>query len=327
MGAHRHAHLAEDAVDLLNRVLLAPAVQRGAELRSAVGQRLVQALAAGLARDGGVGTQRLEVGIVGEPEELDELLHRAGAAHGYLAVAVLALLRAGARAHEVFVADAHGLYAVVDAVGQRGALQAHERLELAAVDGLAFARLARADDSGKRGPSTHETGHEVAGEGLRHAGRAVGEAVEVRIARERLADGVERRLAHVVRVAPVAETGNMQDDQRRVRLPQHLVGKAPLLPGTALRRLHQHVGPLHHLQQDLLALGRGDVQRDHALVATVDRPCVAVHAVHVGRHRAFQLDDVGALLGEQLADERRRDDRAGVEHLQVLQVAELGAIR
>ena len=46
-----------------------------------------------------------------------------------------------------------------------------------------------------------------------------------------------------------------------------------------------------------------------------------------GRGALGDQDHVGALLGEQLADERRRDDRAGVEHLQVLQVAELGAIR
>ena len=148
MGAHRHAHLAEYPVDLLNRVLLAPAVERSAKLRGAVGKRLVEALAAGLARDGGIRTERLEVKVVGEAEELDEFLHRAGTAHGHLAVAVLALLRAGARAHEVFVADAHGLDAVVDAVGQRGALQAHEGFELAAVDGLALARLARANDGG-----------------------------------------------------------------------------------------------------------------------------------------------------------------------------------
>ena len=212
---------------------------------------------------------------------------------------------------------------MVDAVGQRGALDAHEGLELGAVDGLALTGLTGADHSGQGGPGAHERRGEVAGEGLGHVRRAAREAVQVGIAGERLADGVERGLAHVVRVAPVAEAGDMQDNEGRIGLPQHLVGEAPLGPGAALGGLHQHVGPLHHLQQDLLALGRGNVQRHHALVAAIHRPGVAVHAIHVGGHGALQLDDVGSLLGEQLAHERGRDDGTGVEHLQVLQVAEL----
>ena len=216
---------------------------------------------------------------------------------------------------------------MVDPVGKRGPLDAHKRLELAAVDGLALARLACADDGGEHRPGAHERRGEVARERLGHVGRAPREAVEVRVARESLPDGVERSLAHVGGIAPVAEAGDMQDDERRVLLPQHFVGEAPLLPGAAFGRFHQHIGPLHHLQQDFLALGRGDVERHHALVAAIHRPRVAVHAVHVGSNRALQLDDVRALLGKQLADERRRDDRAGIEHLQVLQVAELGTIR
>ena len=57
-----------------------------------------------------------------------------------------------------------------------------------------------------------------------------------------------------LRVAGLAEAGQVHDDELRVDLPQHLVGDALASPGAALGGLDEDVGVGQHLEQDLLAL-------------------------------------------------------------------------
>ena len=87
----------------------------------------------------------------------------------------------------------------------------------------------------------------------------------------------------------------------------------------------EHVGLVHELQQDLLALGRGDVEGHGPLAAVGHLPEVR-HAVDVGghaprrgvasgvaHHRVLDLEDVGAPVGE---DRRRRRHEGVDRHLQ-----------
>ena len=182
------------------------------------------------------------------------------------------------------------------------------------------------DNSGERRPCAHETGHVVARERFGNRGRRAREAVEARVARESLTDGIEACLLYVIGIARLAKARNMQNDKCRVVLPQNLVGEAPLLPRAALGRLDEHIGVFDEPEQHFLALVARNVQRHHALVAALRRPCVAIHAIHIGSLHAFQLNNVSALLGEKATHKRARNNIRRVDDLQAMKVAEFRQI-
>ena len=326
MRAHRHAHGAELLVHLIDGVGQAVLVERRAELGRTSRQGVVDVFATRSAGDRRIGAEGLEVGIVFEAEEINELRNGADAANSNLHIAVFALLRTSACAHEVFVADRSGLNAMVDAVGKRCALNANERFELRAVDRLAFARFFGMDNGGERRPCAHEAGHVVARERLGNRRRRAREAIEARVARESLANGVEAGLLHVIGVARLAEARNVENDERGIVLPQNVIGETPLRPRAALGRLDEHIGVFNEPEQHFLAFVARNVQRHHALVATLGRPCVAIHAIHIGSLHALQLNNVSALFGEKAAYKRARDNGRRIDDLQAVKVAELRQI-
>ena len=97
--------------------------------------------------------------------------------------------------------------------------------------------------------------------------------------------------------------------ERRVFLPQHLIGNAPLFPCAALGRLNKDMRILDHAEKHLAPLCRGYVQRHHALVAAFGGPeLIAKLAQHVPYLGAFYLYDVRALLGKHRAYKRAGDN-------------------
>lgn len=43
-----------------------------------------------------------------------------------------------------------------------------------------------------------------------------------------LTDGIEGSLTHVIRVTPVAKTGDVKNDEGRIGLPEQIIGEPPL---------------------------------------------------------------------------------------------------
>ena len=103
----------------------------------------------------------------------------------------------------------------------------------------------------------------------------------------------------------------------------------PLLERAGPEVLDEHVGGRREPAEEVLALGRAQVERDALAAAAFDRPEQRVLAVgvagvderpdlahEVAAARLLDLDDLGALLAEQPGAERRGDARAEVEHAQ-----------
>jgi hypothetical protein len=92
--------------------------------------------------------------------------------------------------------------------------------------------------------------------------------------------------------------------------------------------VHQHVGAGDQPAQRLGALGGLQVEHDRALVAVqrqVDRAHAGVLRDAVGAHQValgpFDLDHVGAKVGQHLRGQRPEHDRGEVEHADAVQRA------
>jgi hypothetical protein len=137
----------------------------------------------------------------------------------------------------------------------------------------------------------------------------------------------------------VAEAGHAAVDEARVGRAQALVVEAVLLQAAGLEILDHDVGLRRHLLQERLAVGRGHVDRDRALVAVAGREVaglVGVVAVRVLDERrapgarvvadagAFDLDDVGAQVREDLRAPGAREHAGQIEDLDAVQGCGLG---
>ena len=139
-----------------------------------------------------------------------------------------------------------------------------------------------------------------------------------------LDDGVIAGIAAARAVG--AEAGNPAMHELREFRAQHVVADAPFVERARLEILDQDVGGLQHLHQHGAAAFGGEVEPDRALVAVdadeigrvllVERRAPVAHLV---AGRRFDLDDVGAVVGEDLraigaAEHARQIDHAQAGH-------------
>jgi len=139
-------------------------------------------------------------------------------------------------------------------------------------------------------------------------GRPVLVASEVAQAAHRLANDA---VAGALAVGPVlAKAADAHHHQARVALRELLVAQAPLLQAAGAEVLHHHVAARSELGGDPLALRAAQVDADHRLVAEnaggVERHLVVAlaHGAHRVAFRGFDLDHLGAEVGQQATAER-----------------------
>ena len=129
-----------------------------------------------------------------------------------------------------------------------------------------------------------------------------------------------------VLVGTGAEALHRGDDHARIELVDVLPGEPHAVERAGREILHQHVALLDQPVEDFLALGVLGVDRDRALDAVEHGEIEAVGALHVAQLAArdvadagpFDLDHVGAHIGEQL--------RAGRSRLHVGEVEDFHAV-
>ena len=190
-----------------------------------------------------------------------------------------------------------------------GGLQ-HVDFDPAAAAG-ALALVERAQDAVA---GIHAAG--IVGDGRAADLRLVGIEQQARHAAQRQRDVVVGRPRAVG--AGCAEAGDRAVDQPRVRGVQHVPSDAEPLHHAGAVVLQHDVGARDELEQDLAPRVGAQVEL-HALLAAVEGD--EVRAVGVATEVAervaagrFDLEHVGAEIGEHHAGERRGDDRAQFEH-------------
>ena len=208
-------------------------------------------------------------------------------------------------------------------------LGAHDRLEQGGFDALALAgalaveqrRVDRADEQHRR----HVVRHRHRADG----GDAVHLLLQVRGAGHRLEHRVVPRTLGV-RAAAAEGAGGGVDEARIVPAERFVVDAQPRGDAGA-EVLHRHVGVAGQVMDDLLALGRLQIDRDaalvpvpcleHAALAFDEGPPVA-SVVAAGR---FDLEDVGAHVAEQHGAVGTGDEAREVEDPDAVQRA-VGAL-
>jgi hypothetical protein len=101
--------------------------------------------------------------------------------------------------------------------------------------------------------------------------------------------------------------------------PQRVPIKAQALEGSRHERLHEHVVVRQHAKEQLAPFRRFQIQRDEALVARVDLPPQRSAGrgplpQGIAGDRLFDLDDVGAEVGQQHAGDATRHHARQVEN-------------
>ena len=195
------------------------------------------------------------------------------------------LLPAGAEAH-------------AERRGERGIDRVeHRDLDRAPAPG-ALAVEQRGDDAAVE----MHAGEEVAQRRARLHRLAVGKAGDVHDAGHRLHGEVHRRIVAIEALLAVA--GALRIDEARVDLVHRLDAEAEPLRHAGREVLHQHVGALDHLDQQVAPLRVLQVERDRALVGVEHRERkrrAADHAAPAQMLAALRLDldHVGAGLRHQ----------------------------
>ena len=178
----------------------------------------------------------------------------------------------------------------------------------------AAARVVARVQRGDRGLRREHAGEVV---GDRHADahrRAVGVAGEVQQAAVADADAVEAGPRRVRAV--LAEHRDAHGHEAVGRGRSGAMFHCSSVPGPEV--LDDDVGGRREPAEQVLALGRAQVERDALAAAALDRPEQRVAVVderpdlahEVAAARLLDLDDLGALLAEQAGAERRGDARA-----------------
>ena len=305
-----HAGVVEDAVDLGGIVQQRP-----------VGDDALDLLLVVAARD-----VRCEPLVVGELRSVDRVAEPAedvvgiGRDHHPLAVARLEDVRRRDPLQVRPLRPAHDAEPVV--LGHRALEQREGRLHQGDVHDLA--------EPAPEGVTPVERGEDTLGrehagervpEGYVHARRRLsGEAVDVADAAHGLGHRSEAGAACVRTGLPVA--GDARQHDARVDLGEPVVAEVPLLERARPEVLRHHVGVLDEAEQQLLAAGNAQVERDALLVAGLDGPPqrtalvarLAPVADRVGLSGRLDLDDLGAQIAEQASGERPGQQRSELDH-------------
>ena len=178
-----------------------------------------------------------------------------------------------------------------------------------------------------------DEGEQDPGEAVHGGPRVVGDDVEgdggvaVRLADE-VEDPGEREEVQVVggavAIRPVLpEPAQGAVDEAGVQLREPLVAAAQALHHPRPEAFHQHVGFAHEPVQDLLPLGRLQVEGEASLVAVGEarregarlvRPRRGPRAAEGPRRRRLDLEHVRAHVGQHHGAERARPDPRQLEH-------------
>ena len=169
------------------------------------------------------------------------------------------------------------------------------------------------------------------------AGLAIGAAGDVHQPGHGLHHEVVARALGVGAVLP--EAGDGAIDEARVERAQALMVQPVLLQAADLEVLHHHIGLLRHLADERLALGRGHVDGDRALVAVAGREIaglrgvVALGVLQKGRAPlarvvtqagALHLHHIAPQVGQHLGAPGASEHAREVEHLDARQGASGG---
>jgi hypothetical protein len=139
--------------------------------------------------------------------------------------------------------------------------------------------------------------------------------------------------AGALAVRPVlAEAGDAREDDPRVDAPQGVVVDAQAVLHVGAVVLDHHVGVADELEEDLASLRRLQVEGHRPLVAVevleIRALARTAHAlVRVDARRRFDLDHVGAEVGELLDAGRAGADAGEVEHAQAGERTRGGDVR
>ena len=204
-------------------------------------------------------------------------------------------------------------------IGHRRLHERRHRLVDRHVDLLAPAGAPGLGEGGQRPDHAEHGGEGVAQADAGARRRPVGAAGRVADAADGLADAAEPGLAGAR--AGLAEARDVDEHDRRVGLGQHVVAEPPLVEPARPEVLDHDVArrrqPPHHGAGPLVA----QVERDRPLVAPDGRPpqAVTVAGDAPAPHRValagrLDLDDLGAVVAEQLAGERPGDETAQLQH-------------
>ena len=187
------------------------------------------------------------------------------------------------------------------------------------VDPLPFAGGVAVAERGHDAEGREEPRHVVGVDGRGPGGRPVGRPVEIPGAPEGRGDGGEARpLAQGPRLT---EGGDAGHDQRRPELVEILPAQSPGFEHAGPEVLDDHVAEGHEAANDLLPLGRVQIQGDDLLAAIVDG--VPVVGAVLGRPEAPEvvalarqlgLDHLGAELRHEGAAERAGHDLRQLEN-------------
>ena len=186
------------------------------------------------------------------------------------------------------------------------------------VDGLSLARALPLVEGRQYADGGEEAGGDVAQAGPRPHGRPARVSGNAEHAPHPLHDHVQGR---PLGVGPrLSEAGDGGVDEPGIVAPQHLVPQAQSVHGPRAEVLQHHVRSLGHLNKQLPAPGRRQVQ-GHAPLAPVDAHEVGAVIAHerpvasglVSRARLLDLDNVGAQVRQHHGAEGAGQDPAQVQ--------------
>ncbi|MCY1529972.1 hypothetical protein D9M68_651450 [compost metagenome] len=129
----------------------------------------------------------------------------------------------------------------------------------------------------------------------------------------------------------LSEAGHAQDDQVRLERPQHLLGQAPTVQRARPEVLDQYIELGQQPLEKIHAFRNAQVQCAEAFASLGGLPPYAsavlerrerAHAVAFARQ--FQLEHIGAVVGEQRGGEGAGQDRGDVQYLEPGQGARHG---
>ena len=260
-----------------------------------------------------------EVGPLGQFEEGDPVLVGVGQRAD---VAVLGRKRMAELVDDAVVAHGAALGPPGRAEKMLGQPERGQSLQHRHLDHLALARALAMVERAQHGDAEMKP-RRLVGDQARHEARrqAIDPGLQRGRARDALDEVVECRLVAVRSAAGIAQRVGIDD--RRVDLLQIGVAKAQPLDRLRPAVVDEEVGALDHVLQHGAGGGLLEIEADRALVAIgrhVDRPHALVAAEAAARgaqqvaFRRFDLDHVGAHIGQMLRGERPQQHRRQIDH-------------
>ena len=129
--------------------------------------------------------------------------------------------------------------------------------------------------------------------------------------------------------AVLSPAGHAREDEPWVHGGQRIPAEPPALEGAGDEVLDEHIGVAHEPLQERLTAGVRQVERDRALAARVNFPpqlaaLTQPRAQRIAATWIFDLDHVGAVIGQHGREHAAGDEARAVDHTQARQRAAHG---